>query len=125
MIDWLVRFERTYGSLVASFALGAITSELYRKYITDKKVSSAEVVSSDPLMTRNMTPADYEEAYVESSGTTADIVPVSLSQSFVGSYLGKQVMDLQNTTRTFNDSLTSGPITDVEAFYENPFVADQ
>ena len=33
-------------------------------------------------------------------------------------------MDLQNTTRTFNDSLTAGPITDVEAFYENPFVTD-
>ena len=85
---------------------------------------AAEVVTSEPLMTRNMTPADYESAYVESSGTTADIVPVSLSQSFVGSYLGKQVMDLQNTTRTFNDSLTAGPITDVEAFYENPFVTD-
>ena len=110
-----------YGSLVASFLLGAVSMQMFGGKLMSK---AAEVVSSDPLMTRNMTPADYQEAYVESSGTTADIVPVSLSQSFVGSYLGKQVMDLQNTTRTFNDSLTSGPITDVEAFYENPFVAD-
>jgi hypothetical protein len=71
-----------------------------------------------------MTAADYEEAYVESSGTTAEITPVSLSESFVGSYLGKQVLDLQNTTATFNDSLNSGPISDVQAFYENPWVAD-
>ena len=75
-------------------------------------------------MTRNMTAADYEEAYIESSGTTAEITPVSLSESFVGSYLGKQVLDLQNTTTTFNDSLNCGPISDVQAFYENPWVAD-
>jgi hypothetical protein len=87
-------------------------------------VKNAEIVTDAPFMTRNMTAADYEEAYIESSGTTAEITPVSLSESFVGSYLGKQVLDLQNTTATFNDSLNSGPISDVQAFYENPWVAD-
>ena len=34
-------------AFLAPFALGAITYELYRKYIADKKVSAAEVVVSE------------------------------------------------------------------------------
>jgi hypothetical protein len=113
-----------FTTIVIVMAVGAAIGRILEPRITSFLVKNAEVVSSAPFMTRNMTAADYEEAYVESSGTTAEITPVSLSESFVGSYLGKQVLDLQNTTATFNDSLNSGPISDVQAFYENPWVAD-
>ena len=81
-------------------------------------------VSDQPYMVRNMTPADYEEAYVESSGSTADILPVSMSDEFVGSYMGKEVLDLQMTTNLYNDSPFAGPMTDVQAYWENPFRSD-
>ena len=113
-----------FTTIAAVMAVGAILGAILEPKMKSFLVKNAEVVSSAPFMTRNMTAADYEEAYIESSGTTADIAPVSLSESFVGSYLGKQVLDLQNTTATFNDSLNSGPISDVQAFYENPWVAD-
>jgi|GEM_PF-3263420 hypothetical protein len=113
-----------FTTIVIVMAVGAVLGRILEPRVTSFLVKNAEVVSSAPFMTRNMTAADYEEAYVESSGTTAEITPVSLSESFVGSYLGKQVLDLQNTTATFNDSLNSGPISDVQAFYENPWVAD-
>ncbi len=111
-----------FTTIVAAMAVGALLGRLIERGV--KSIKNAEIVTSAPFMTRNMTAADYEEAYIESSGTTAEITPVSLSESFVGSYLGKQVLDLQNTTTTFNDSLNSGPISDVQAFYENPWVAD-
>jgi len=113
-----------FTTIVIVMAVGAVLGRILEPRVTSFLVKNAEVVSSAPFMTRNMTAADYEEAYVESSGTTEEITPVSLSESFVGSYLGKQVLDLQNTTATFNDSLNSGPISDVQAFYENPWVAD-
>ena len=81
-------------------------------------------VSDQPYMVRNMTPADYEEAYVESSGSTADILPISMSDEFVGSYMGKEVLDLQMTTNLYNDSPFAGPMTDVQAYWENPFRGD-
>jgi len=71
-------------------------------------------------ITRNMTPADYEQAYIESSGTTADIVPVSLSREFVGSYFGKEIMDLQSTSQCLNDTPFAGPVVDVQPYYQNP-----
>ena len=111
-----------FTTIVAAMAVGALLGRLIERGVNS--IKNAEIVTSAPFMTRNMTAADYEEAYIESSGTTAEITPVSLSESFVGSYLGKQVLDLQNTTTTFNDSLNSGPISDVQAFYENPWVAD-
>jgi hypothetical protein len=113
-----------FTTIVLALADGALVGRLTATGFPTLLAKNAEIVTDAPFMTRNMTAADYEEAYVESSGTTAEITPVSLSESFVGSYLGKQVLDLQNTTATFNDSLNSGPISDVQAFYENPWVAD-
>ena len=113
-----------FTTIVLAMGVGALLGRLIEPSVRSFLVKNAEIVTDAPFMTRNMTAADYEEAYIESSGTTAEITPVSLSESFVGSYLGKQVLDLQNTTTTFNDSLNSGPISDVQAFYENPWVAD-
>ena len=82
----------------------------------------ADMGISDQLyMNRNTTPADYEEAYVESSGATADIIPVVMSDEFVGSFMGKELLDLQMTTNCFNDDPWGGPISDVQAYWQNPY----
>ena len=48
----------------------------------------------------------------------------NLSDEFVGSYMGKEVLDLQMTTNLYNDSPFAGPMTDVQAYWENPFRSD-
>ena len=36
-------------------------------------------------------------------------------------YIGKELLDLQMTTNCFNDDPWGGPITDVQAYWENPY----
>jgi len=38
--------------------------------------------------------------------------------------MGKEVLDLQMTTNLYNDSPFAGPMTDVQAYWENPFRGD-
>ena len=91
------------------------------KWKPGRKFGADMGISDQLYMNRNTTPADYEEAYVESSGATADIIPVVMSDEFVGSYMGKELLDLQMTTNCFNDDPWGGPISDVQAYWQNPY----
>jgi hypothetical protein len=108
-------------SVLLGLAAGLVAGHLALKSGVGKIFGADMGISDQPYMTRNMTPADYEEAYVESSGATADIIPVVMSDEFVGSYMGKELLDLQMTTNCFNDDPWGGPISDVQAYWENPY----
>ena len=119
------RGSECFGMQMPSWMLGLTAGLLVgfaaKKSGLTEKFGADMGISEQPYMTRNMTPADYEEAYVESSGATADIIPVVMSDAFVGSYMGKELLDLQMTTNCFNDDPWGGPITDVQAYWENPY----
>ncbi len=122
--------EVPYYNFTQAFSMGVVFGIILNATGIGKKLDighqfAADMGISDQLyMNRNTNPADYEEAYVESSGATADIIPVVMSDEFVGSYMGKELLDLQMTTNCFNDDPWGGPISDVQAYWQNPYAAD-
>ena len=108
-------------SVFTGFTVGILAGYIFNRSGLREKFGADMGISDQLYMNRNTTPADYEEAYVESSGATADIIPVVMSDEFVGSYMGKELLDLQMTTNCFNDDPWGGPISDVQAYWQNPY----
>lgn len=121
---WRVSETMQMRSVFTGFTVGILAGYIFNRSGLREKFGADMGISDQLYMNRNTTPADYEEAYVESSGATADIIPVVMSDEFVGSYMGKELLDLQMTTNCFNDDPWGGPISDVQAYWQNPYAAD-
>ena len=68
-----------------------------------------------------VTDADYQTMFIELTGSTADIIPTSLSQSF----MGYQALDLTHGSPVVN-TLPFGPgVIDVQPTNPNPYVANE
>ena len=118
---WRVSETMQYRPVFTGFAVAFLFGYIFDMGGLREKFGADMGISDQLYMNRNTTPADYEEAYVESSGATADIIPVVMSDEFVGSYMGKELLDLQMTTNCFNDDPWGGPISDVQAYWQNPY----
>ncbi len=118
---WRVSEIMQMRSVFTGFTVGILAGYIFNSFGLREKFGADMGISDQLYMNRNTTPADYEEAYVESSGATADIIPVVMSDEFVGSYMGKELLDLQMTTNCFNDDPWGGPISDVQAYWQNPY----
>ena len=68
-----------------------------------------------------VTDADYQTMFIELTGSTADIIPTSLSQSF----MGYQALDLTHGGPVVN-TLPYGPgVIDVQPMNPNPYKANE
>lgn len=61
--------------------------------------------------------ADFEQIQIERSGVTADVIPDSLSESF----MGYKFLDLQSTNMVVNTDPFGPGISDVQPRYINPY----
>ncbi len=107
----------TAGVVVGGFAVVAGVVWWFSDARKDGTSLLAFIKNTTPFAAGEFTPADYEEMYIESSGVTADEVPVSLAQAF----MGYKFLDLEHTSAVINDMPFGDGLIDVKPVYVNPY----